>query len=521
MGFTSLNIILDKPDKVYYPGEMVTGKVRLTLDSMKKIRAVELKLKGRAKCKWDEQETYHDHEGKSHTRTVCRKSTETYLKQEQILIGGRDKFELAAGEHVYPFSVILPIRAPASFNGSYGGVSYYGKVKIDIPMAIDKKERTCFTVLNPLNLNLFPNLRTPYKNEKNKTFCCLCCASGPLTFVVHLPKTGFAQSEPIPITLEIDNASNVTVNAVHIYLKREIKWTAEGDHKHEDIKLQKLRLGGVEEGQSHTWSENFTIPPATYPNLEGCSIIKINHELHIEADASGMHSDLDMHIPVTIGDIPLSEDPNAPIITPQPQTYPNNMPYNPSGGMQMPPPGVPMNPVPSPYPTQGQPAATYPYPGNQAGGAPFGVPPLQICPQAPPGYQPGMAGPPNPGFVAPNPYPNAGGMPQMPPPPTAQGYPQPGYPTGAYPVPGGAVPVQQYQPEVPRQPATNPECAQNAPHLPVPYNAAAGDGLTLPSLDSSVQFDKSSFLNDSKSHDAENVTAATPLLPSSPSAPPS
>ncbi|XP_065224213.1 arrestin domain-containing protein 3-like [Planococcus citri] len=488
MSIRTLDIILDKPNKVYYPGEMVTGRVKLVLDSVKKIRAVQLKLVGRAECKWDEYETYYDHEGKSQTRTISRRSTETYLRTEQCLVGGRGKFELAAGKHIYPFGVMLPIRAPASFSGSYGGVSYYTEVKIDIPMAFDKKERTCFTVLNPLNLNLFPNLRNSYKNEKNKTFCCLWCASGPLTLVVHLPKTGFVQSEPIPITLEIDNASNVTVDAVHIDLKRKIQWTAEGCHKNEDIKLIRLSLGGVEQGKSHTWSENFTIPPVRYPNLKGCSFIKINHELRIEAD-TGRFFDLNMHIPITIGDISLSEDANAPINTPQqPQDYPNKIPYNPNVVICIPTrTGVPMNPAPSPYPARGQPAANYPYPvvpGNQAIGAPLGVPA------------------PSPNFIAPDPNPNAGGIPQMPPPPTAQVYSQSNYLTSAYPAPGGAVPVQQYHPELSRQPATNPECAQNAPHIPVPFNAAAGYGLTLPSMDSSVQFDKSSFLNDSKSHDA-------------------
>lgn len=508
MGVERFCVVFDKPDNVYYPGEMLTGRVELVLSSMKKIRGVELKLKGRAKSKWDESETYHDSEGKSHTRTICRKSSEVFFKSDQILIGGRgDKFELNAGDHVYPFAVILPLKAPSSFNGSYGGVSYYGKAKIDIPLAFDKKERAGFTFLNHLNLNLFPNLRQPYKNEKNKTFCCFCCASGPLTIAVYLPKTGFCTKEPIPITLEIDNASNVTVNAVHIYLKRNIHWTADGCHKDEDAKLQKLHLGGVEEGQSHTWSENFTIPPTSFPNLDGCSIIKIQHHLHIEADASGMHSDLDMHIPITIGDIALSEDPNAPIVTPQAQTYPNNMAYN--NGMQMPP-GIPINSVPSPYPAQNPQSVNYPYPGNP-GGAPFGVPPVQICPQAPPGYvgpQPvPNNGPPNPGFVAPNLYPNGGGMPQMP----TQGYPpQQNYSPGAYPVP-----AQQYPP----QPATNPECSQNTPYPPVGY-AGAGDGLTLPSIQSNVQLERTSFLNDNKDHNAENASATTPLLPSCPSAPP-
>ncbi|XP_065224217.1 arrestin domain-containing protein 1-like isoform X2 [Planococcus citri] len=460
MSVKTLDIIWNKPDKVYYPGEMVSGRVRLVVDSAKKIRAVDFKLKGKAECKWDEQETYRDREGRSRSRKVCRKSSETYVKTEQCLVGGKDKFKLAAGEHIYPFCVTLPICAPASFSGSYGGVSYYARVKIDITKnkSSDKKERTYFNVLDPLNLNLFPNLRTSYKNEKNKTFGSLCCISGgpitivvhlpktgfaqsePIPIIVHLPKTGFAQSEPIPITLEIDNASPVFVSAVHIDLKREMKWTSEGRDKYEDLKLTRLSLDGVKQGTSHTWSEHFTIPSVSYPNLESCSYIKMNHELHIHADPPRLHSDLDMHIPITIGDIPLSEDPNAPPInTPQPQAYPNHILYNPNSGMQMPTPGVPMTPVPSPYPARGHPAANYPYPvvpGNQASEAHFGVPA------------------PNSNYIAPNPFSNVGGIPQMSLPPTAQGYPQPNYLTSAYPVPGGAVPVQQYYPELSRQPST-------------------------------------------------------------------
>ncbi len=50
----------------------------------------------------------------------------------------------------------------------------------------------------------------------------MCCASGPLTIVLYLPKTGFARYESIPVTVEIDNASNVDVASVKAYLKRVI-----------------------------------------------------------------------------------------------------------------------------------------------------------------------------------------------------------------------------------------------------------------------------------------------------------
>lgn len=234
--------------------------------------------------------------------------------------------------------------------------------------------------------------------------------------------------------------------------------------------------------------------------------------LQIEADAAGMHSDLDMNIPITIGDIPLSEDPNAPIISPFLQTYPNNVPFTP--GIPVQPGGVPPNLNAAPYGGPGgipmnPPAPGYPIPGP-------GVPPLQICPPAPPGTV---------GFVAPSMYPSAGAMPAFP-------YPQqnlnPGAPAGyvapgqlsntpQYPPPSynPSVPVNNFSP--PSQPATNPGCSQNTPYPPAGIpNPASGDGFTRPSFGNDTKIERTSFLSDSdKGQNENNATQLTPLLPSS------
>lgn len=38
MGVVKFEIIIDQPDKIYKPGETLTGRVELVLDSKKKIR---------------------------------------------------------------------------------------------------------------------------------------------------------------------------------------------------------------------------------------------------------------------------------------------------------------------------------------------------------------------------------------------------------------------------------------------------------------------------------------------------
>ena len=73
------------------------------------------------------------------------------------LIAGQ-KFELPIGEYVYPFSVSLPNVLSSTYKGTHGGVTYCGKVKMDIPWAPDKAERREFIVESLLNLNDLPEL---------------------------------------------------------------------------------------------------------------------------------------------------------------------------------------------------------------------------------------------------------------------------------------------------------------------------------------------------------------------------
>jgi hypothetical protein len=57
-------------------------------------------------------------------------------------------------------------------------------------------------------------LQESVKNENNKYFCCFWCKSGPLTLVTHLPARGYVPGQSIPMTIEVDNASNVNISEV-------------------------------------------------------------------------------------------------------------------------------------------------------------------------------------------------------------------------------------------------------------------------------------------------------------------
>lgn len=232
-----------------------------------------------------------------------------------------------------------------------------------------------------------------------------------------------------------------------------------------------------------------------------------------------MHSDLDMKIPLKIGDIPLSEDPNAPVVDLNAQAFTNNVPYNP--GMQFPPGVVPSGPNSAPYMVPGAMPMNPQVPGYPTGGPP-------VVPSQP--GMPNPVGPPTVGFTQPNLYPGAGAMPQF----STPGYPQQNYNAGGVYAPGQPAvnPGQQYPPNYnpnnpvgtfapPPQPATNPECSQNTSYPPAGYNFSTAPNSTnftdASSFGNEIKMEQTSFLSHSnKEHNNENnATQFTPLLPSS------
>lgn len=63
---------------------------------------------------------------------------------------------LPAGEHSFPFSMVLPNHLPPSFEGQYGYVRYTVKATLNRPWKFDHEVKAAFTVLLHLDLNLDP-----------------------------------------------------------------------------------------------------------------------------------------------------------------------------------------------------------------------------------------------------------------------------------------------------------------------------------------------------------------------------
>lgn len=273
------------------------------------VRGIEIKFKGEANVEWTETESRKNSDGTTEEHTVYFQGNEKYFENKYHLLGGRgDKIVLSEGEHCYPFTTTLPPKLPSSFEGEFGHIRYTVKVVIDRPWKFDHEIKSAFTVISPVDLNTHETAKNPIKQEVEKRFCCFYCESGPLTMVLSLPVSGYVPGQDIPITLEIDNASNISVLDVKCKLKKLITFIATspyGSSREEEITIEEVTFVAVSPNNSNTATQNMTIPPLPPSDLDNCEIIDLSYYLKVVAEVSGCHSDLKTSTPIILGTIPL------------------------------------------------------------------------------------------------------------------------------------------------------------------------------------------------------------------------
>lgn len=318
MGLKGCQIQLDNPWNTYYAGQTVNGQVLLTLDAPKKVRGIIIRFLGEANTSWNETRRTTNSEGKEEEETENLTGHEEYFQIQYYLLGGKNsaETELPSGTHTYPFTCALPPTLPSSFEGEFGHVRYTIKVTLDRPWKFDQDMKMAFTVISPVDLNLNPRVKEPTKLDLEKTFCCFCCQSGPLSIITNIPVTGFVSGQIIPINAECDNASNVNVNTIKFVFRKVVAFHTtqpRRETKKDKIVIAEVGVGPVPGGESKNWSQQLEIPPLPPSNLSNCGIIDLDYELYVVVEVSGPHRNLDGSIPIVLGTIPLSNfQPPAP-----------------------------------------------------------------------------------------------------------------------------------------------------------------------------------------------------------------
>ncbi|KAE8741271.1 hypothetical protein FOCC_FOCC013193 [Frankliniella occidentalis] len=206
-----LRISFDRPYAAYYGGETVTGRVDMQVDKPTQIRAVTITFRGEASVHWTETKSKSSGTGSS-TETVTYSASEIYFSNKVYFVGGDSgDITLSPGDYVYAFQCLLPPTLPNSFEGVHGHIRYTTKAVVHRPWKFDHGARAAFTVVAPLDLNMYPQARAPIEREQSKHFCCLWCKSGPLTMSVRVPHGGYVPGQTILLQIQIDNASTTNV----------------------------------------------------------------------------------------------------------------------------------------------------------------------------------------------------------------------------------------------------------------------------------------------------------------------
>nr|XP_022329071.1 arrestin domain-containing protein 17-like [Crassostrea virginica] len=296
-------ILYDNPQALYWSGQTVSGRVFVDLASEMKMREIRLEFQGKARVHWTEQ-------ADSDSGTSHYSASEVYFYNVVPVFGrglrGGDEYILSPGQHYFPFAFILPPGLPSSFEGECGQVRYLVRGTIDRPWMFDDHCVCAFTVLSALDLNQQPMANQGAEVTDDKTICCLCCKSGPITGTIKVNRIGYVPGESIYFEANIQNLSRRECSiAAELVMVSTFHATTKSRSCHQSI--NSLLHQKVMPGDSDVWGgDRFIIPPLPPSFLSGCSIMDIRYLLKLVVSPSGPA--LTMYIPleIIIGTVPLT-----------------------------------------------------------------------------------------------------------------------------------------------------------------------------------------------------------------------
>ncbi|XP_066567949.1 arrestin domain-containing protein 3 [Amia ocellicauda] len=295
---TNLSISYDalNESNTFSRGDVISGRVTFDVSKEIKVEYLTVSAKGKASVHWTES---HGEDSESYN------AEEKYFKLENTLIQqNSEQNNLQPGTHVYSFTFQIPmIELPPSFEGMYGKVVYQLEAKLRRPWHLSKRSVKEFTVINPVNIQS-PELLAPQMASKNKTVCCLCCASGPISLSARIERRAYTPGESIRIFAEIENGSTRTIRP-KAYIQQKQTFYAEGNEMFYVKKIVSVEGEPFFSGKTGTWSGELPkIPLDTSFSIQNCQILKVEYlvVVYVEIPCA---VNLSVEFPVMISSFPM------------------------------------------------------------------------------------------------------------------------------------------------------------------------------------------------------------------------
>ncbi|CAF0750570.1 unnamed protein product [Brachionus calyciflorus] len=300
----SLDILFDKENPVYFPGEYLNGQVSLKLSDDLKINSVRLILRGDAKVYWVKDVSSADEYKKIHNVH----SNENYFHLDLNIINKETCPYLRSGYHHYPFSIKLPDNLPSTFHHDHGKIQYSIKALIDIPWGFDKEIKKPFIMMANKDLNLIQGLNEIKTVLDQKIMGFGLIKSKPIRIVFTVLKTGFVPGESVIFSVSIENESNRDVLNMKVTLIQNCKFTVNDESITDRRKLNSIEYDKrIIAKTTERWTcSSFVIPLQLCPTSDdACNLIHVSYELVLKFDSSGFSKSKKISIPIVIGTVPI------------------------------------------------------------------------------------------------------------------------------------------------------------------------------------------------------------------------
>ncbi|GLG93122.1 Arrestin domain-containing protein 2 [Gryllus bimaculatus] len=222
MGLKRFDVYFDNPDATYYGGQTVSGRLFLHLDATKRIRGIEVRVRGEGEVRWTETRQIRE-DGKMRPSHEYFRGHEQYFDNKYYVLGGTGSdIMLQPGDHCYPFSIVLPDTLPCSYEGRFGHIRYIVKAILERPWKHHHDAKAAFTVINHFDLNIDPKLKDPFVLSREKWLGWWCCRSGPLGLSLRGSTTGVVPGQNLPVTVEMENSTRQMARAELYSARRDV-----------------------------------------------------------------------------------------------------------------------------------------------------------------------------------------------------------------------------------------------------------------------------------------------------------
>jgi hypothetical protein len=209
---------------------------------------------------------------------------------------GRARIRLKAGDHVFPFSLVIPYlpSLPGSFKSQFGQILYQLGAYVQVEFGLDSKapvkaERVIcvHSYMNLSSLNK-PSLMQPVcyeKSEKNSSSSFSWKTTPHLKFKFKMPQSCYVAGEDIPFELEVDkpSSSSYEIEGMTLSIIQNIHYNATfswGKLK-QRIVCSKERTRHMDTTPNVTlWTGKFPISHSARPS-HGKDIIEISYAIRV------------------------------------------------------------------------------------------------------------------------------------------------------------------------------------------------------------------------------------------------